>query len=140
MRRRLSPVDYDNIYTYIETNGYGSNVKVAETYGVSPNHVGLIVSTYMSIMNNTPLTNKNAEKLTHLIRAAKEYKSRTTDELYAPCKTTNEHVDSPFYNPSAKKSFRENLLDLAITKEAINLFVTNTQARNAFYDLLNSLS
>lgn len=89
MKRRLNSVDCDNIYTYAESNGWGSNTVLAETYGVSKEHIGLIVTAYRSIINDKPIKNKAILKMPFVLRSAKEYKLRTFGTAYHIANNSN---------------------------------------------------
>lgn len=55
MRRRLSPIDYENIITYTEAHGRGSVKDAAKAFGVSPTLVANVRSIYRAIMNDRPI-------------------------------------------------------------------------------------
>lgn len=82
MIRRFTNVDYDNIFTYAEEHGRGSIGILAKTYGVSKQHIGLIITAYRSIVNDLPIRNKAILKLPLLLRSAKEYKFRIFGTVY----------------------------------------------------------
>lgn len=87
MQRRLSKTDYENIYTYAEEHGYGSNVVLAETYGISKQHIGLIVIAFRCIMNNTPIRNSNVLRMKAVLKAAKQYRLQKLNSVYSPVNT-----------------------------------------------------
>ena len=89
MKRRFTNVDYDSIFTYAEEHGYGSNVILAETYGVSPQHISMIVSAYRSIVNDKPIGNKAILRLPLVLRSAKEYKLRKFGTVYCVANNSN---------------------------------------------------
>lgn len=127
---RLDPATLADMY--IE---YMNGEQVSKKYGVNPN----TVATYISNIRHKP---QYEETRSILLSKGVDLTEKRSFKKH-PAKVDSENVKFTINNVSTSESstsFRNSLLDLATTKEAVNLFVTNTAARNAFYDLLNSLN
>lgn len=121
MRRRLTNTDYENIYTYAEEHGRGSNIVLAETFGITKEHVGLIVTAFRCVMTNTPIRNKNILKQQRVMDAAKHYRLQKLNSAYSP---TNIMYNSVVKNTTANtESTNLSFIDEYINKNAFEIEV-----------------